>query len=378
MANFWNIWSAISIWAWQSVRRNAGDTAFEAFTPWINWGESITWTSWTWITATVWDNSNSGTKAISVVLPTTWSNGYIWIDLTVWVPSASDNIWISIDNPWITMWQWAIAFYNNINTFTRNTRWIQTWFKTNTDSALDYFWASFYNSQNVWTWENTWILITNVSTDYDINPWYAKWVWLSVYQTWVDWTAVSISWKDDVNTSTNWLMNFSITNTQSWASKIIKINVWTSQQDHNSLYLTWTRHSVYLWDSDQAPWTTTNKLYSISWALMWNWKDLTKQRVVTTTDDATAEINVDTTDVYELSAIANATEFTLTWTPTDWQKLLIRFKDAGVTKWLTWTWFTAIWITLPTDTVAWKRHYVWCVYNLNATQWQVVAYSVQA
>lgn len=41
------------------------------------------------------------------------------------------------------------------------------------------------------------------------------------------------------------------------------------------------------------------------------------QRVVTTTDDATAVIDVDVTDTYELSAIANNTTFTLTGTPTD-------------------------------------------------------------
>jgi hypothetical protein len=102
------------------------------------------------------------------------------------------------------------------------------------------------------------------------------------------------------------------------------------------------------------------------------------QRVVTTTDDASAAIDVDVTDVYELSAVANATTFTLTGTPTDGQKLIVRFKDAGVAKGLTWTGFTAIGITLPTTTVASKWGYVGCVYNLAATQWQAIAYSVQA
>jgi len=95
--------------------------------------------------------------------------------------------------------------------------------------------------------------------------------------------------------------------------------------------------------------------------------------VVTTTDDATAAINVDVTDVYELSAVANATVFTLTGTPTDGQTLIVRFKDAGVGKALTWTGFTAIGVTLPTTTVASKWHYVECVYNLAATQWQAIA-----
>jgi len=102
------------------------------------------------------------------------------------------------------------------------------------------------------------------------------------------------------------------------------------------------------------------------------------QRVVTTTDDATAVIDVDVTDVYELSAIANATEFTLTGTPTNGQKLIVRCKDAGVAKGLTWTGFTVVGTTLPITTVAGKWHYVGCQYNLAATTWHVLAVNLEA
>lgn len=102
-------------------------------------------------------------------------------------------------------------------------------------------------------------------------------------------------------------------------------------------------------------------------------------RLVTTTDDSTAVIDVDVTDVYELSAVANATVFSTTGTPTDGQKLLIRFKDAGVAKGLTWdAIFVAIGVTLPTTTVAGKWHYVGCQYNSAATKWHALAVSVQA
>ncbi len=102
------------------------------------------------------------------------------------------------------------------------------------------------------------------------------------------------------------------------------------------------------------------------------------QRVVTTTDDATAVIDCAVTDQYELSAVANATEFTVTGTPTDGQKLIIRYKDAGVAKALTFTGFTALGVTIPTTTVAGKWGYVGAVYNLAATTWHVLAASVQA
>lgn len=102
------------------------------------------------------------------------------------------------------------------------------------------------------------------------------------------------------------------------------------------------------------------------------------QRVVTTTDDATAVIDVDVTDQYQLSAVANATEFTVTGTPTDGQKLIIRIKDAGVAKGLTFTGFTAVGVTIPTTTVASKWTYVGCVYNLAATTWHVIAVAKEA
>ncbi len=103
-----------------------------------------------------------------------------------------------------------------------------------------------------------------------------------------------------------------------------------------------------------------------------------KQRVVTTTDDATAVIDCTITDQYQLSAVANATEFTVTGTPFDGQKLLIRFKDAGVSKDLTFTGFTAIDCTLPTATTAGKWGYVFAVYNLAATTWHVLAFGTEA
>jgi hypothetical protein len=107
-------------------------------------------------------------------------------------------------------------------------------------------------------------------------------------------------------------------------------------------------------------------------------KRITK-RVVTTTDDATAVIDVDATDVYELSAVANATTFSTTGTPTDGQTMLIRFKDAGVAKGLTWdAIFVAIGVTLPTTTVVSKWHYVGVQYNSSATKWHTIAVSVEA
>jgi hypothetical protein len=102
------------------------------------------------------------------------------------------------------------------------------------------------------------------------------------------------------------------------------------------------------------------------------------QRVITTTDDATAVIDVAVTDVYQLSAVANATAFSFTGTPKDGQKFIIRFKDAGVSKALTWTGITPIGVTLPAATTAGKWTYVGIIYNSAAAQYHAVSVVTEA
>lgn len=103
------------------------------------------------------------------------------------------------------------------------------------------------------------------------------------------------------------------------------------------------------------------------------------QRVVTTTDDSTAVIDIDVTDQYQLTAMANATTISTTGTPTAGQKLVIRLKDNGTARALTWdAVFRAIGVTLPTTTVISKTVYVGCIYNLTDTKWDAVAVSQEA
>jgi len=102
------------------------------------------------------------------------------------------------------------------------------------------------------------------------------------------------------------------------------------------------------------------------------------QRVITTTDLANSVIDCTITDTYQLSAVANATTFTVTGTPTDGQKLIIRYKDAGAPKGLTFTGFTALGVTIPTTTVTSKWGYVGAIFNSAANTWHILAASVEA
>jgi len=102
-------------------------------------------------------------------------------------------------------------------------------------------------------------------------------------------------------------------------------------------------------------------------------------RVVTTTDDATAVIDLDATDRYHLTAIANATTISTTGTLVSGKARLIRLKDAGVAKGLTWdAAFRAIGVTLPTTTVAGKTHYIVTIDNTDDSKVDVVDVRTQA
>lgn len=69
-------------------------------------------------------------------------------------------------------------------------------------------------------------------------------------------------------------------------------------------------------------------------------------------------------------------------TPVNGQKLLIRLKDNGTARAITWTTssggYRAIGITLPTTTVISKVIYVGCVYNSTDLFWDAVATVTEA
>lgn len=151
----------------------------------------------------------------------------------------------------------------------------------------------------------------------------------------------------------------------------------------NTFTGTQTINQIDFWNVD------TSLTRSAAWQLAMEWVDIlsttnTKtltnkritKRVVTTTDDSTAVIDTDITDEYELSAMANATTFTVTGTPTDWQTLIIRLKDNGSARALTWTMSGGvIGVTLPTTTVISKWSIIWFKYFSSTSSWKAIAVS---
>ena len=91
-------------------------------------------------------------------------------------------------------------------------------------------------------------------------------------------------------------------------------------------------------------------------------------------------INSDEQTMGVLTAMASGTSIASpTGTPVQGQSLIIRLKDDGTARAITWNAiFRAIGITLPTTTTANKLLYVGCKYNSTDTKWDVVSVQEEA
>lgn len=105
-------------------------------------------------------------------------------------------------------------------------------------------------------------------------------------------------------------------------------------------------------------------------------------RVTSITSSATPTINTDNCDAVNITALAVAiTSMTtnLSGTPTNFQKLTIRFKDDGTGRAITWgASFESVGATLPTTTTANKRTTVGLIYDSVAAKWGCVAAVTEA
>lgn len=105
-------------------------------------------------------------------------------------------------------------------------------------------------------------------------------------------------------------------------------------------------------------------------------------RVGTTTSSATPTINTDSYDMYSITALATAiTSMTtnLSGTPTNGQKLLIRIKDDGTARAITWgASFEAKGVSLPTTTVISKVLTVGFIYDTVTSKWGCVGSAQEA
>ena len=102
--------------------------------------------------------------------------------------------------------------------------------------------------------------------------------------------------------------------------------------------------------------------------------------VVSTASTATLTIDADVTDLSVITAQSEALAIgATTGTPVNGQKLIIRVKDDGTGRAITWNAiFRAIGVTLPTTTTASKILYVGCIYNGVDSKWDAIAVKEEA
>ena len=102
--------------------------------------------------------------------------------------------------------------------------------------------------------------------------------------------------------------------------------------------------------------------------------------VVSTASTATLTIDADVTDLSVITAQSEALAIgATTGTPVNGQKLIIRVKDDGTGRAITWdAIFRAIGVTLPTTTTASKILYVGCIYNGVDSKWDAIAVKEEA
>lgn len=105
-------------------------------------------------------------------------------------------------------------------------------------------------------------------------------------------------------------------------------------------------------------------------------------RVTTITSSATPTINTDNCDAVTITALATAiTSMTsgLSGTPVNFQKLMIRIKDDGTARAITWgASFASRGVTLPTTTIISKVLTVGLIYNSVTSTWDCVAVAQEA
>ena len=105
-------------------------------------------------------------------------------------------------------------------------------------------------------------------------------------------------------------------------------------------------------------------------------------RVTSEASSATPTINTDNSDAHSITALATAiTSMTtnLTGTPTNFQELIVRIKDDGSARAITWgASFEAAGTALPTTTVISKRLVVKFLYDTVTSKWGCIATAQEA
>lgn len=251
---------------WTTITIDANWVISSSWWAWLTWWASITWTSWTWLLTTIWNSASAGTIGQSIVANDTQTNELKLLNISYWT-SNWNHKWISINSTEV-WWRQIDLQIREYTTATQNVAgcyWISIWNNWNTNSWFLSRKIMIENEQNTWTWANTWLYINSYSTDSSAVAW--DWNAITVYHSWTGWTVFNIYADNNTNSSTNGLINYTLSNTQSWATVMQKIDLGTSAQGHTGLNIIMANASATARGINISPWTTTT----------WSWISFTTQ-----------------------------------------------------------------------------------------------------
>lgn len=250
-------------------------------------------------------------------------------------------------------WDWTYNFWENTGTY----NWILDFDDITANRTFTFpnaSWTIALTSDipTLWTW---------VATALGINVWSA---WAFVTYNWALWTPSS-----GTLTNATWLPISGLVPSTSTALWVGSIELWHASDTTLSRSSAWVLAVEWVVvPTVSSTNTLTNKRIT--------------DRVWTVASSATPTINTDDVDAYSITALATAiTSMTtnLSWTPTDFQKLLIRIKDNGTARAITWgASFEAKGVALPTTTVISKVLTVWFVYDTVSAKWGCIASAQEA
>ena len=242
-----------------------------------------------------------------------------------------------------------------------------------------------------WPTGDTWSPWTNAPAtqfEYSID---GSTLWHSTYTYWDKYIRSSVDWWSTWSSA----MKF-IGDDGTWTGDMTK-SVYDTDNDwivDDSERLWWQLPSYYATWGGTATWTNTGDQTSIvwitgtkaqfdsavtDWDIVYVWDTISTRltpRVAQATNYTTSvTMDFDAYDEYDITAQAWALLFNNpSWTPTNCQKRIIRIKDNGTARALTYGTQFASWAaTLPTTTTISKKLWIWVEWDSTDSKWYCIA-----
>ena len=210
----------------------------------LTWGATATGTSGTGMALSIGNSASASTVAQSITIGNTQTNPCTGLTIDMGT-AALDQVGISVK---AVQTNWGPGGVIKVNSFPSATQALSTTCgysggdNFNTNSACQSAVGFFTNANNAGAGYNTGLVIWNQSTKYSTGSMFCG-AGLCVNQAGAGGTAISVLDQGNVNSNTNGLVNYTLSNTQSGASIVQKIDLGTSMKQHTGLLINATQQS---------------------------------------------------------------------------------------------------------------------------------------